>query len=87
MRPAKGPHGRSANGQALAEFALVLPVLMLILAAILQFGLIFSSQIGITNSVREAARYASVQGVTDSSGASSERRSQEPAPGRPVACR
>ena len=48
------------NGQALTEFALVLPVLMLVLGAILQFGLIFTSQIGITNSVREAARYGSV---------------------------
>jgi Flp pilus assembly protein TadG len=62
---------RATRGQALTEFAIVLPVLFLILAAILQFGLILSSQIGITNSVREAARYGSVLSVTDSSGASS----------------
>lgn len=47
-------------GQALPEFALVLPILILILGAILQFGILFSSQIGLTNAVREAARYASV---------------------------
>ena len=61
MRP---PRRRSDPcGQALVEFALVFPVVLLMLAAILQFGLIFSSQIGLTNSVREAARYGSVLSV------------------------
>ncbi|HEX9729262.1 MAG TPA: TadE family protein [Gemmatimonadales bacterium] len=67
------PSARSPGGQALAEFAIVFPVLVLILAAILQFGLIFSSQIGLTNSVREAARYGSVLGVLDSSSATAAR--------------
>lgn len=49
-----------ANGQGLAEFALVLPVLALILVGILQFAFIFGTQIGLTNAAREAARYASV---------------------------
>lgn len=52
-----------SSGQALTEFALVFPVVLLMLAAILQFGLIFTSQIGLTNSVREAARYGSVLSV------------------------
>jgi Flp pilus assembly protein TadG len=64
-------HRARAEGQALVEFALIFPVLILILAAILQFGLIFSSQIGITNSVREAARFASVQPVVTNTGAAS----------------
>jgi len=51
---------KNSGGQALPEFALVLPVLMLILAAILQFAFVFGTQIGLTNAAREAARFASV---------------------------
>jgi Flp pilus assembly protein TadG len=47
------------RGQALIEFALVLPVLALFLLSILQFGVLFSTQVGITNAVREAVRNAS----------------------------
>ncbi|HZC33590.1 MAG TPA: TadE family protein [Candidatus Bathyarchaeia archaeon] len=47
------------RGQALVEFALVLPVLALFLLSILQFGVLFSTQVGITNAVREAVRNAS----------------------------
>lgn len=61
MRPAR--RRSDPSGQALVEFALVFPIVVLMLAAILQFGLIFSSQIGLTNSVREAARYGSVLSV------------------------
>lgn len=45
-------------GQALAELALILVPLVLILAGILQFGFVFGAQLGITNAVREAARNA-----------------------------
>jgi len=37
----------------------VLPVLAVILLSILQFGILFSAQVGITNAVREAVRNAS----------------------------
>ncbi len=69
-RGRRTPLPATDGGQALVEFALVLPVLVLILGAILQFGLIFTSQIGLTNGVREAARYASVLPVTSTQGAS-----------------
>ena len=49
---------RVATGQALVEFALVAVPLVLILAAILQFGFVLGAQVGITNAVREAARNA-----------------------------
>jgi Flp pilus assembly protein TadG len=49
----------SERGQAVPEFALVAPVLFLVLFAIIQFGFTLSGQIGFTNGVREAARYAS----------------------------
>jgi Flp pilus assembly protein TadG len=47
------------RGQGLVEFALVLPILALFLLGILQFGVLLSTQVGITNAVREAVRNAS----------------------------
>jgi Flp pilus assembly protein TadG len=49
-----------ARGQGLVEFALVLPILALLLLAIIQFSFIFAAQIGVTNAVREAARIGAV---------------------------
>ncbi len=51
---------RDEKGQSLVEFALVLPVLLLLVLGLIQFGIIFSSQIAITNAAREGARVASV---------------------------
>jgi Flp pilus assembly protein TadG len=42
------------------EFALVLPALMLILLAIVQFGIVFKQYITLTDAVREGARKAAV---------------------------
>ncbi|HEX8916113.1 MAG TPA: TadE family protein [Candidatus Limnocylindrales bacterium] len=56
-------------GQALTEFALVLTPLMLIFMGILQFGLLFSSQLGLINSTREGARYGATL-YTDGTNAS-----------------
>jgi Flp pilus assembly protein TadG len=47
------------RGQGLVEFALVLPILALFLLGILQIGVLLSTQVGITNAVREAVRNAS----------------------------
>ncbi len=47
------------NGQAVVEFALVAPILLLILCGIIDFGWIFSAQIATDNCAREGARYAS----------------------------
>jgi Flp pilus assembly protein TadG len=47
------------EGQALAEFALVLPVLAVLLMSILQIGFLLFAQVGLTNAAREAARNAS----------------------------
>ena len=54
------PHLLRPRGQALPEFALVLPVLALLLFGTIQFGIIFGSNNGLINSVREAARFGSV---------------------------
>lgn len=48
------------RGQSLAEFAIVVPILFLLLFGTIQFGLIFGANNGLINSVREAARFGSV---------------------------
>ena len=48
------------RGQALVEMAIVLPLLLLVLTGIMQFGVLLSGQIALVNGVREAARYGSV---------------------------
>jgi Flp pilus assembly protein TadG len=51
---------RDERGQSLVEFALVLPVLLLILVGIFNFGVLFYSDIVINEAARDAARYASI---------------------------
>ena len=56
----------SETGQGLVEFAFVVPVLLVIMLGVVQLGWIFTSQIGLTNSIREAARYAATQRTVSS---------------------
>lgn len=53
---------KNEKGQSLVEFALVLPLLLLILMAIVEFALMFNSYLVISNASREGARYASLGG-------------------------
>lgn len=52
------------KGAAMVEFALVLPLLLVLIGGIIQFGFIFNAQITLNSSVREGARHA-VVGYTD----------------------
>ena len=54
---------RVVSGQSLPEFALILPVFLLLVFGIIQFGLIGAGQNALVNGVREAARYASTRRV------------------------
>ena len=45
-----------SKGQALAEFAFVLPVLLLLMVAIIDFGILFYTQMAVTNAAWEGAR-------------------------------
>jgi Flp pilus assembly protein TadG len=51
---------RREEGQALVEFALVAPILFLILFGIVQFGIAFKHSIALTDAVRAGARKATV---------------------------
>ena len=51
---------RGDAGQATAEFAFVLPLLVLALLAVVQVGLVVRDQLGVVHAAREAARAASV---------------------------
>jgi len=53
---------RVARGAELIEFALVLPVMLLILAGILDMGFLFNNYAVVTNAAREGARMAAVPG-------------------------
>jgi hypothetical protein len=58
------------RGQALVEFGLVLPLLLLIIFGIIQFGLLFWTQITLTQIARDAGRWAATQaGCADGTGA------------------
>ena len=45
------------QGQGILEFALILPILFLIVFGVLDLGRIFFETIGLTNAAREGARY------------------------------
>ena len=53
------------KGQALVEFALVFPILLLLVMGILQFGMMLNSYLSIENASREGAR-AGIVGSSDS---------------------
>ena len=48
------------RGQAMVEFAVVLPILVMLLLAIWQFGVVFYNYISITDAARVGARAAAV---------------------------
>lgn len=59
--PKPGPSSRRSNrrrGQAMVEFALVIPIFMLVLSGILDFGFALFSRMTVINAAREGARAA-----------------------------
>jgi Flp pilus assembly protein TadG len=51
---------RAHDGQTMAEFALVLPLLALLLFGVIQFGIAFNNYITLTDAVRAGARKGAV---------------------------
>lgn len=58
---------RHERGQSLVEMALALPILLLVIGGIVDFGLLFQRYEVITNAAREGARIAVLPGYTDDS--------------------
>jgi Flp pilus assembly protein TadG len=54
------PHISSQSGQTTTEFALVLPILLFVLLAIIQFGVVFNNYVTLTDAVRAGARKGAV---------------------------
>ncbi|MCT4566679.1 MAG: pilus assembly protein [Maledivibacter sp.] len=55
---------KSKKGQAMVEMAIVIPILLIILMGIFEFGRIFNTYIILTNASREGARRAAL-GASD----------------------
>jgi Flp pilus assembly protein TadG len=51
---------RNEKGQSMTEFALVLPILALLLFGVIQFGIVFNNYIQLTDAVRAGARKGAV---------------------------
>jgi Flp pilus assembly protein TadG len=51
---------KKERGQTLAEFALALPVLLVLLLGVFQFGVAFNNYVTLTDAVRAGARKAAV---------------------------
>lgn len=55
---------KNQKGQALVEFAIILPLLLLLIMGIIQFGMIINAYLSIQNAAREGAR-AGILGSSD----------------------
>lgn len=55
---------RQENGQTMVEFALIMPVLCLVLFGIIQFGVLYNDYITLTDATRVGARKAAVSRQT-----------------------
>ena len=58
--PTMQRRSREQSGQAFVELALVLPVLLLLLLGVVQFGTVFRDYIALTDATRVGARQAAV---------------------------
>lgn len=56
---------RSEHGAELIEMAIVLPLLLLLIMGMVDFGFLFQRYIVLTNAAAEGARVASLPGYTD----------------------
>jgi Flp pilus assembly protein TadG len=65
VRHFRTPTSRTPRGQALAEFALVFPIMFLVIAGIIQYGLIFWAQNTLTQVARDTGRWAATQQSCD----------------------
>ncbi len=60
----KRTHRKKTRGQALVEFALVFPIIMLVIFGIIDFGWMIFNYAQLYNGMREALRFGSVAGFS-----------------------
>lgn len=56
---------KKRKGQSMVEFALVLPILIVLLVGIFEFGMIFNAFLQINHASREGARTGALRGDND----------------------
>ena len=56
---------RKQKGQAVVEFALVLPLFLMLAFGVIFAGLLYSDYLTLSNLARESARAAAIQGMTE----------------------
>ena len=56
---------REQRGAVALEMAIVAPVLVLLVFGMLEFGLAFSTKLGMSNAVNQATRHATILGTAD----------------------
>lgn len=61
--PGRGRTARDQRGAAVVEFALILPVLVMLVFGIIQFGRAYNTTISLTAAAREGARLLSLDGT------------------------
>ena len=54
---------KNNRGQALVEFALIIPVLLLLVVGVMEFGLVINQYMIVTEAAREGARSAALGGT------------------------
>jgi hypothetical protein len=52
-------HSRRGRGQSIVEFALMAPILLILLSGLFEFGFIFTHYLAVLDSARNAARFSS----------------------------
>ena len=70
---------KNQRGQTMAEFALVLPMLALLLFAVTQFGITFNRYLALTDAVRAGARAGAVARHAEDPAGTTEARVREAA--------
>jgi Flp pilus assembly protein TadG len=65
----RSQRGHLSRGQSLVEFALVAPIVIAVMAAIIQFGIVFWAQNTLTQVVRDTGRWEATQGSCTNSAA------------------
>src|SRR5205814_1973276 len=62
--------GRDDRGTATMELAIVLPLLLMVMFGLVEFGIFFTQAVAVTNAAHNGARYAVVHPTSWSSAAS-----------------